>query len=185
MLGLAGVSSNVYCTPLRISVVEALRVLDDHFFDVLTARTCHGHPLPCNDITGTCVSEADATSVFAIGDFEYEYVSPSPSPSPSSLVSRRLLTRIQYTATSGTQHKTHQRTIRFHLVKAPSPLLRTSDPTNSPRRVLRRACRRACGTRVFAPPRTLRRARWVACAPPRRARCRPVKVAIVWRGSRL
>jgi hypothetical protein len=50
--------------------------LDDHFFDALTARTCHGHPLPCNDAAGTCVSEADAASVFAIGDFEYECVIP-------------------------------------------------------------------------------------------------------------
>jgi 2-phosphoxylose phosphatase len=50
--------------------------LDDHFFDALTARTCHGHPLPCNDIVaGACVSEADAAAVFAIGDFEYECVS--------------------------------------------------------------------------------------------------------------
>jgi len=45
----------------------------DHFFDALTARTCHGHPLPC-DAAGTCVSEADAASVFAIGDFEYDYI---------------------------------------------------------------------------------------------------------------
>lgn len=53
---------------------------DDHFFDVLTARTCHGHPLPCNS-AGTCVSEADAASVFAIGDFEYECVAiPSVCP---------------------------------------------------------------------------------------------------------
>src|SRR6266850_2479171 len=41
--------------------------------DALAARTCHGHPLPCNS-AGTCVSEADAASVFAIGDFEYECV---------------------------------------------------------------------------------------------------------------
>ncbi|KAH9976993.1 phosphoglycerate mutase-like protein [Russula compacta] len=46
----------------------------DHFFDALTARTCHGHPLPCNAATGTCVSDADAASVFAIGDFEYDYI---------------------------------------------------------------------------------------------------------------
>lgn len=46
---------------------------DDHFFDALTARTCHGHPLPCNKAANdTCVSENDAASVFAIGDFEYK-----------------------------------------------------------------------------------------------------------------
>ncbi|KAH9993436.1 phosphoglycerate mutase-like protein [Russula vinacea] len=44
----------------------------DHFFDALTARTCHGHPLPCNN--NACVSENDAASVFAIGDFEYNYI---------------------------------------------------------------------------------------------------------------
>ena len=47
--------------------------LDDHFFDALTARTCNGHPLPCSDAS-LCVSEADAASVFALGDFEYECV---------------------------------------------------------------------------------------------------------------
>lgn len=46
---------------------------DDHFFDALTARTCHGHPLPCNNATNDmCISEDDAASVFAIGDFEYK-----------------------------------------------------------------------------------------------------------------
>ena len=48
-------------------------LLDDHFFDALTARTCNGHPLPCSGTNASvCVSEADAASVFAIGDFEYE-----------------------------------------------------------------------------------------------------------------
>ncbi|KAF8498089.1 phosphoglycerate mutase-like protein [Russula emetica] len=47
----------------------------DHFFDALTARTCHGHPLPCNNAANnTCVLEDDAASVFAIGDFEYNYI---------------------------------------------------------------------------------------------------------------
>ncbi|KAH9957830.1 histidine phosphatase superfamily [Russula dissimulans] len=46
----------------------------DHFFDALTARTCHGHPLPCNNATGACVSKDDAASVYAIGDFEYNYI---------------------------------------------------------------------------------------------------------------
>lgn len=44
---------------------------DDHFFDTFTSRTCNGHPLPC-DATGACVSEQDASRVFAIGDFEYK-----------------------------------------------------------------------------------------------------------------
>ncbi|KAH9017569.1 phosphoglycerate mutase-like protein, partial [Lactarius pseudohatsudake] len=46
----------------------------DHFFDALTARTCNGHPLPCSGDESSCVSETDATSVFAIGDFEYDYI---------------------------------------------------------------------------------------------------------------
>ena len=50
---------------------------DDHFFDALTARTCNGHPLPCSGTNASvCVSEEDAASVFAIGDFEYECVFP-------------------------------------------------------------------------------------------------------------
>ena len=53
--------------------------LDDHFFDALTARTCNGHPLPCSGTNASvCVSEEDAASVFAIGDFEYECVFPCP-----------------------------------------------------------------------------------------------------------
>ncbi|KAI9431170.1 phosphoglycerate mutase-like protein [Lactarius indigo] len=40
------------------------------------ARTCNGHPLPCSGDANapSCVSEADAASVFAIGDFEYDYI---------------------------------------------------------------------------------------------------------------
>jgi len=45
----------------------------DHFFDTFSSRTCNGHPLPCNS-TGACVSEADAATVFSIGDFEYNYI---------------------------------------------------------------------------------------------------------------
>jgi hypothetical protein len=73
--GPAGVRSNVYCCTSR-HFCSSAEILDDHFFDALTTRTCHGHPLPCNDISGACVSEADAAAVFAIGDFEYESVSP-------------------------------------------------------------------------------------------------------------
>ncbi|KAH7923012.1 phosphoglycerate mutase-like protein [Leucogyrophana mollusca] len=45
----------------------------DHFFDTFTSRTCHGHPLPCNS-TGACVSQEDADTVFALGDWEYNYI---------------------------------------------------------------------------------------------------------------
>jgi len=41
----------------------------------IPAFFCHGHPLPCNKAANdTCVSEGDAASVFAIGDFEYNYI---------------------------------------------------------------------------------------------------------------
>ncbi|KIJ59604.1 hypothetical protein HYDPIDRAFT_33044 [Hydnomerulius pinastri MD-312] len=45
----------------------------DHFFDTFTSRTCHGHPLPCN-ATGACVSQDDASMVFALGDWENNYI---------------------------------------------------------------------------------------------------------------
>jgi len=52
----------------------------DPYFDILTSRMCHGHPLPCNQATGECVSEADAASVFEIGDFEYKWASLAVMP---------------------------------------------------------------------------------------------------------
>ena len=76
---------------------------DDHFFDALTARTCHGHPLPC-DAAGTCVSEADAASVFAIGDFEYESVFHLS-------LSDVLMYGPKYAVTSGTRLKMHRITL--------------------------------------------------------------------------
>lgn len=48
-------------------------MVDDHYFDTFTSRTCHGHPLPCNS-TGACVSPSDAVTVFGIGNFEYNYI---------------------------------------------------------------------------------------------------------------
>jgi hypothetical protein len=39
--------------------------------DVLTARTCNDHPLPCNT-AGDCVSEEDAAEVFAPSNLEVE-----------------------------------------------------------------------------------------------------------------
>jgi hypothetical protein len=52
--------------------VHALKFhLDDHYFDALMSRTCHGHPLPCNS-TGSCVSQEDASRVASLGNFEYK-----------------------------------------------------------------------------------------------------------------
>jgi hypothetical protein len=41
--------------------------------DILTARVCNGHPLPCN-AAGDCVSEEDAAEIFELGNLEFEYV---------------------------------------------------------------------------------------------------------------
>ncbi|KAI5999955.1 phosphoglycerate mutase-like protein [Pisolithus albus] len=56
----------------------------DHFFDTFTSRTCHGHPLPCN-VTGACVTQEDAETVFSIGDWEYNYIF-NDSPQASQYV---------------------------------------------------------------------------------------------------
>ncbi|KAH9033546.1 histidine phosphatase superfamily [Lactarius pseudohatsudake] len=41
--------------------------------DILTARTCNNHPLPCN-AAGDCVSEEDAEEIFELGNFELDYL---------------------------------------------------------------------------------------------------------------
>ena len=74
-LGTAGLSAwsdwcKFYHTLLAISS-DSDGFVDDHFFDTFASRTCNGHPLPCNS-TGACVSQEDASRVFAIGDFEYK-----------------------------------------------------------------------------------------------------------------
>lgn len=45
----------------------------DHYFDNLSARLCHAKPLPCNSTTGeeTCVTQAQASTVFRLGQYEY------------------------------------------------------------------------------------------------------------------
>ena len=46
----------------------------DHYFDNLSARLCHGFPLPCNATNPTlCVSPADADEVFRLGEWEYSW----------------------------------------------------------------------------------------------------------------
>ena len=68
-----------WCTSLCTLSVDSVRsdvralLLDDHYFDTFTSRTCHGHSLPCNITSGICVSEEDANLVHALGDFEYKY----------------------------------------------------------------------------------------------------------------
>ncbi|KAN0109872.1 phosphoglycerate mutase-like protein [Russula decolorans] len=41
--------------------------------DVVTARVCNDHPLPCN-AAGDCISEEDAAKVFELGNLEYDYL---------------------------------------------------------------------------------------------------------------
>ncbi|TFY78410.1 hypothetical protein EWM64_g5599 [Hericium alpestre] len=75
-LGTAGLADWASWCPCRLLCARALcsrRFADDHFFDTFTSRTCNGHPLPCN-ATGACVSDWDADTVHAIGDFEYNYI---------------------------------------------------------------------------------------------------------------
>ncbi|KAF9632684.1 hypothetical protein BFW01_g3547 [Lasiodiplodia theobromae] len=45
----------------------------DHYFDNLSARLCHAKPLPCNSTTGEekCVTQAQAATVFRLGQYEY------------------------------------------------------------------------------------------------------------------
>jgi hypothetical protein len=129
-------------TSLLLSHVLAL---DDHFFDELTARTCNGHPLPCSGTNASvCVSEADAASVFAIGDFEYECVFPCRLP-------HQQLTHCDWLAISGTTPKTHRRTRYSHSVRSSLILfVWGTDSIRECRRVLCGARGRACGAYVWA-----------------------------------
>nr|GAT53316.1 histidine phosphatase [Mycena chlorophos] len=46
----------------------------DHYYDNLSAKLCHGKPLPCsvND-TSLCVTMDEANEVFRLGNWEYSY----------------------------------------------------------------------------------------------------------------
>ncbi|ODH36485.1 hypothetical protein ACO22_02767 [Paracoccidioides brasiliensis] len=47
----------------------------DHYFDNLSARLCHSKPLPCSlSDSSKCISQADADSIFRLGEFEYSYI---------------------------------------------------------------------------------------------------------------
>ncbi|KAL1407401.1 hypothetical protein Q8F55_006833 [Vanrija albida] len=46
----------------------------DHPYDNLSAKQCHGKPLPCSvNATAVCVSEADADAIYRLGNWEYAY----------------------------------------------------------------------------------------------------------------
>ncbi|KAF5349022.1 hypothetical protein D9758_012690 [Tetrapyrgos nigripes] len=46
----------------------------DHYYDNLSAKQCHGKPLPCsvND-TSLCVTQDEADTVYRLGNWEYSY----------------------------------------------------------------------------------------------------------------
>lgn len=48
----------------------------DHYFDNLSSRLCHSKPLPCANVDSshTCVTDAQAASVFRLGLYEYSYI---------------------------------------------------------------------------------------------------------------
>ncbi|KAF7544681.1 hypothetical protein G7Z17_g9765 [Cylindrodendrum hubeiense] len=50
----------------------------DHYYDNLSARKCHGKPLPCKLVDGknssTCVDEETANAVFRMGQWEYSQI---------------------------------------------------------------------------------------------------------------
>lgn len=47
----------------------------DHYFDNLSARLCHAKPLPCDiNNTADCVTQAEAESVFRLGEYEYSFI---------------------------------------------------------------------------------------------------------------
>ncbi|KJA21805.1 hypothetical protein HYPSUDRAFT_165255 [Hypholoma sublateritium FD-334 SS-4] len=46
----------------------------DHYYDNLSAKQCHGKPLPCNvNDTSLCVTQDEANTVFRLGNWEYSY----------------------------------------------------------------------------------------------------------------
>lgn len=50
----------------------------DHYYDNLSARQCHGKPLPCKIVNGsatsTCVTQELADAVYRMGNWEYSHV---------------------------------------------------------------------------------------------------------------
>lgn len=46
----------------------------DHYYDNLSARQCHGKPLPCNDTTVSCITQTLADEVYRLGNWEYSQI---------------------------------------------------------------------------------------------------------------
>jgi len=64
----------------------------DHYYDNLSARQCHGKPLPCKLVNGlnssNCVRQEEADEVYRLGNYEYSYIyRDDPRSLPASLTS--------------------------------------------------------------------------------------------------
>lgn len=57
----------------------------DHYYDNLSARQCHGKPLPCKVVNGSsagevvndtsaCITQAEAEAVYRFGNWEYSWI---------------------------------------------------------------------------------------------------------------
>ncbi|KAF2192595.1 histidine acid phosphatase-like protein [Zopfia rhizophila CBS 207.26] len=59
----------------------------DHYYDNLSARQCHGKPLPCSIKDPTkCVIQKDADAVYRLGQYEYSFIyRDSPLSLPASV----------------------------------------------------------------------------------------------------
>ncbi|KAI9737212.1 MAG: hypothetical protein M1818_005744 [Claussenomyces sp. TS43310] len=62
----------------------------DHYYDNLSARQCHGKPLPCKLVHGVnstvCVTQAMADEVYRLGNWEYSYLYRNDSRSLDAAV---------------------------------------------------------------------------------------------------
>ncbi|EKD19421.1 uncharacterized protein L3040_006794 [Drepanopeziza brunnea f. sp. 'multigermtubi'] len=75
-------ASSLFATLDNISGVsptdEGFHASFDHYYDNLSARQCHGKPLPCKLVGGlnstTCVNQDLANKVYRLGNYEYSYI---------------------------------------------------------------------------------------------------------------
>lgn len=59
----------------------------DHYYDNLSARQCHGKPLPCNASTGDCITQQQTNEVYRLGQWEYSQIYRDMEDSLSASVS--------------------------------------------------------------------------------------------------
>ncbi len=61
----------------------------DHYYDNLSARQCHGKPLPCHsssDKRDECVTQEQADTVYRLGQYEYSFIHRDAPQSLSAAV---------------------------------------------------------------------------------------------------